>query len=159
MTYSPHKESCDVFGYRVRIIPTIFRMDNVERGVTGHASSDTRFTFAAFQSLIYLMILSTSVAQKNISHAMQLDVSAMVQVLDLLDEWGTAFRVTDPDNRRANIVTITNEGYCLVEEIIQDIDTSLLKVFHTLSQKESAAVSGSLTVTYVALRSIKSNFI
>lgn len=157
MMYSLQKQSSDVFGPRVGIMLSIFRTSNILRRSLDYTLRDTPLTFATFRPLIYLMILPAPVSQKDIAHAMQLDVSAIVRILDLLVEWGTVSRVTDPDNRRANIVTITDKGYCLVEEIVQDIDSSLLKVFDTLSHDELVILSKVMTAIDVVSSSIKSN--
>ncbi|MBB2188013.1 MarR family transcriptional regulator [Gluconacetobacter liquefaciens] len=67
-------------------------------------------TVAGFRPMVYLMMMPDGTSQRDLAAALDTDTSALVRVLDLLEEAGLVERRPDADDRRANNLFITEEG-------------------------------------------------
>ncbi|MBV1830175.1 MarR family transcriptional regulator [Komagataeibacter melomenusus] len=86
------------------------RLANTWRLVLDRALRPEGMSMAMMRPLAYLMMLPDGVSQRALAHAMNTDSSALVRVLDLLEEEGLIERRPDPADRRAKTLHLTARG-------------------------------------------------
>ena len=86
------------------------RLANTWRLVLDRALRPDGMSMAMMRPLAYLMMLPDGVSQRALAHAMNTDSSALVRVLDLLEDEGLVERRPDPADRRAKTLHLTTRG-------------------------------------------------
>ncbi|WP_408885652.1 MarR family winged helix-turn-helix transcriptional regulator [Komagataeibacter xylinus] len=86
------------------------RLANTWRLVLDRALRVEGMSMAMMRPLAYLMMLPDGVSQRALAHAMNTDSSALVRVLDLLEDEGLVERRPDPADRRAKTLHLTARG-------------------------------------------------
>ncbi|WP_034959967.1 MarR family winged helix-turn-helix transcriptional regulator [Komagataeibacter kakiaceti] len=86
------------------------RLANTWRLLLDRALRTEGMSLAMMRPLAYLMMLPTGVSQRALADAMNTDSSALVRVLDLLEEEGLVERRPDHDDRRAKCLVLTRRG-------------------------------------------------
>ncbi len=87
----------------------------------------------SFEQVILLMVVNRCerkhIVQQDIAELLGKDKSVVLRMIDQLEKKNILERTTDPNDRRRNIITITQGGYQLIEtfqEIEQIISNELL---------------------------------
>lgn len=78
-----------------------------------HAGLDV--TVKEFSFLNWLS-LNDQVIQQDLAEFMKKDKSAILRIIDLMENRGLLLRVNDPSDRRKKIITVTEKGLALLEE-------------------------------------------
>ncbi|MCK9819789.1 MarR family winged helix-turn-helix transcriptional regulator [Komagataeibacter oboediens] len=86
------------------------RLANTWRLGLDRALRPEGMSMAMMRPLAYLMMLPDRVSQRTLAHAMNTDSSALVRVLDLLEEEGLVERHPDQEDRRAKSLVLTPRG-------------------------------------------------
>lgn len=86
------------------------RLANTWRLLLDRALRTEGMSMAMMRPLAYLMMLPAGVSQRTLAHAMNTDSSALVRVLDLLENEGLVERHPDQDDRRAKNLVLTRRG-------------------------------------------------
>lgn len=86
------------------------RLSNTWRLLLDRAIRPEGMSMAMMRPLAYLMMLPDGVSQRDLAHAMNTDSSALVRVLDLLENEGLVERRADPADRRAKRLVLTADG-------------------------------------------------
>lgn len=125
-----------LLGYQLRLAQlAVFR--DFERSAGGLGVSPGRF------GLLALVEANPGVSQSRLAHAVGLDRSTMVAVLDQLEDRGLIERRAGPD-RRTNGLWLTREGKRLVAQLKRRITEHEARIAARLSAKERAALLGLL---------------
>lgn len=90
-------------------------------------------TFIHFHSDVY---------QDMVANALMLDKTTVAKALVSLEERGLIQRIRNPDNRRKNILTITDTGKETIIDIVGIYDEWLEKVESCLSSQEKEQFHG-----------------
>ena len=125
-----------LLGYQLRLAQlAVFR--DFERSAGGLGVSPGRF------GLLALVEANPGVSQSRLAHAVGLDRSTMVAVLDQLEDRGLIERRAGPD-RRTNGLWLTREGKRLVAQLKRRITEHEARIAARLSARERAALLGLL---------------
>lgn len=118
----------DLLGYQLRLAQlAVFR--DFERSARGLGVSPGRF------GLLALVEANPGVSQSRLAHAVGLDRSTMVAVLDQLEERGFVERRAGPD-RRTNGLWLTREGRRVVAQLKRRIGEHEARIAGRLSARE-----------------------
>jgi DNA-binding MarR family transcriptional regulator len=121
-----------LLGYQLRLAQlAVFR--DFERSAGGLGVSPGRF------GLLALVEANPGVSQSRLAHAVGLDRSTMVAVLDQLEERRLVERRAGPD-RRTNGLWLTREGKRLVAQLKRRIGEHEARIAGRLSAKERAVL-------------------
>lgn len=102
-------------------------------------------------------ILSTifnneNLTQKDIGLLLRVDRTTMVQLIDALESKNLVKRISNPNDRRANLIQITDDGRSIIEEKREKLETcekhvvshmsayqkkAIRDIYHYLQQEES----------------------
>lgn len=72
--------------------------------------------------------LNDQVIQQDLAEFMKKDKSAILRIIDLMENRGLLLRVNDPHDRRKKIITVTDKGLKLLEQarkVEQEVVTDL----------------------------------
>lgn len=86
------------------------RLSNTWRLLLDRALRTEGMSLAMMRPLAYLMMLPAGISQRTLADAMNTDSSALVRVLDLLEDEGLVERRPDQDDRRAKCLVLTPRG-------------------------------------------------
>jgi len=118
----------DLLGYQLRLAQlAVFR--DFERSAGGLGVSPGRF------GLLALVEANPGVSQSRLAHAVGLDRSTMVAVLDQLEDRGLVERRAGPD-RRTNGLWLTRDGRRVVAQLKRRIGEHEARIAARLSAKE-----------------------
>jgi DNA-binding MarR family transcriptional regulator len=93
-----------------------------------------------------------SASQQQLGRALELVPSAIVAMIDDLEDIGAVRRVADPDNRRKHAIVLTHHGRSLLDratKLAEALDRELLA---PLSAAERATLARLLDATYRSAR-------
>lgn len=125
--------------FRVMRLATLWRT-RLDRALRPHG-----MTLAVMRPMAYLRMLPEGATQRNLAQTMNIDCSALVRVLDLLEKQNLITRQPDTQDRRAKRLFLTDAGqeqcrlfHNIAAELEQDIRRALPPVqadtlAHTLS--------------------------
>ncbi|GCE90652.1 MarR family transcriptional regulator [Komagataeibacter diospyri] len=105
------------------------RLANTWRLGLDRALRPEGMSMAMMRPLAYLMMLPDRVSQRTLAQAMNTDSSALVRVLDLLEEEGLVERHPDQEDRRAKSLVLTARGRCkcaTLHRICADMEARVL---------------------------------
>ncbi len=106
------------------------RLANTWRLLLDRALRTEGMSMAMMRPLAYLMMLPAGVSQRTLAHAMNTDSSALVRVLDLLENEGLVERHPDQDDRRAKNLVLTRRGRqkcAVLHQICAAMETRVLE--------------------------------
>ncbi|WP_239020352.1 MarR family winged helix-turn-helix transcriptional regulator [Novacetimonas pomaceti] len=130
---SAHSPLPDVEGtgfQDMRMTFLTMRLSNTWRLLLDRAIRPEGMSMAMMRPLAYLMMLPDGVSQRDLAHAMNTDSSALVRVLDLLENEGLVERRADPADRRAKRLVLTAEGKsrcARLHEICAEVEARFLR--------------------------------
>ena len=88
----------------------------------------------SFDQMVVLLVVKycvkTAPVQQDIAEIMKKDKSVVLRMIDVLEKDGLLIRSTDPNDRRRNIITLTEKGYEYTElftECDQEITINLME--------------------------------
>jgi MarR family transcriptional regulator for hemolysin len=74
--------------------------------------------------------------QRELAQQLGLEGSAVVRLLDSLEQRGLVRRVEDPKDRRAKLLDLTSDGIALAERVSQIAVALRLDLFRDISEDE-----------------------
>lgn len=80
--------------------------------------------------------MQEEVIQKDMAEMMGKDKSAILRLIDSLEEKDLVRRVVDPKDRRKNCLMVTKLGYRVIDEYISIINELMLEIQEGLTQEE-----------------------
>lgn len=101
----------DRFGYVFLVLARRWRRRLEER------LAEAGFTEATWRPLIHLAEIGDGVTQKTLAFALGLDTSSLVRLIDILVARGLVERRIDPQDRRARLIHLTEDGRSVVERL------------------------------------------
>lgn len=108
--------------FRVMRLATLWRT-GLDRALRPHG-----MTLAVMRPMAYLRMLPKGATQRDLAHTMNIDCSALVRVLDLLEKQGLITRKPDAQDRRAKRLFLTEAGQeqCrLFHQIAADLERDI----------------------------------
>ena len=94
---------------------------------------------AASSPLIWIERLGESVRQNALAEAIGIEGASLVRLMDELETAGLIIRATDPSDRRANAVKLTERGVAVVKEVNDALTALRLDVFRDVPAKDIRA--------------------
>jgi MarR family transcriptional regulator for hemolysin len=94
---------------------------------------------AAASPLVWLERLGDSVRQNALAEAVGIEGASLVRLLDELATSGLVTRTPDPADRRANLVSLTEDGRRTVAEVIADLEALRAEIFAGLHTGDTDA--------------------
>ncbi|MGV8854952.1 MAG: MarR family winged helix-turn-helix transcriptional regulator [Devosia sp.] len=94
---------------------------------------------AASAPLIWIDYLGDNVRQNAIAEAVGIEGASLVRLLDVLQEAGMVTRTVDPGDRRANMLSLTEQGRQTVASILDSLAELRDEVFADLATDDIAA--------------------
>ncbi|RQW65062.1 MarR family transcriptional regulator [Vibrio viridaestus] len=85
-------------------------------------------THSRWTALWKLRRLGDSVSQKCLAESLEIELASLMRTLNQLEEQHLVVRHTCPHDKRARIVTLTNEG----KAVLENIENKVLSVRRTL---------------------------
>jgi len=119
------------FGKLMREIFRIFKSRISELG-----EDDIKITHEQFGLLHAISIKEEDVIQKDMAEIMGKDKSAILRLIDSLEEKELVRRVTDKNDRRKNYIMVTKLGEKLIKQYLQLGDEIMLEIQQDLSPEE-----------------------
>ncbi len=97
----------------------------------------------SFEQVILLLVVNRcgrkDIVQQDIAELLGKDKSVVLRMIDQLEKKNILERTTDPNDRRRNIITITKEGYHLID-VFQEIEQQIaIELLDGLSNEELQA--------------------
>ncbi|MBA2873396.1 MarR family winged helix-turn-helix transcriptional regulator [Thermaerobacillus caldiproteolyticus] len=93
---------------------------------------------------------SDKISQKELAERADKDQATLTKILDLLEKNGFAERIPNPTDRRSFLITITEKGTELSQQLIPFIETVFEKFVHQIDEEK-------LAIYQEVLRSIERN--
>jgi len=118
----------------------IMRLSGLWRMLLDRALKADGMSIATMRPLAYLMMMPEGTCQRDLASAMNTDTSALVRVLDLLEDTGLVERVSDEHDRRSKRLYISELGKAKsvrFREIASDLEARLCA---NISPQESSQV-------------------
>jgi len=100
-------------------------------------------TEVQFNILMALQGRNESLSQQELSERLVVTKSNVVGLIDRLEKTGLVKRQTDPNDRRANKVTLTAEGKTIVKKIEGDYIGEINRLLSGLSKTEKKGIVNS----------------
>jgi MarR family transcriptional regulator, transcriptional regulator for hemolysin len=94
---------------------------------------------AASAPLIWIDRLGESVRQNTLADAIGIEGASLVRLIDELETSGLVTRQPDPNDRRANSVSLTPRGREVVAEVNEDVQALRRQVFVNLASADVEA--------------------
>lgn len=101
-------------------INLLFRLSSLTRRwrqVLDATFQSSGLTDATWRPLLHLYLMGDGVRQKDLAASMGLEGPSLVRLMDTLLDKGLILRVEDEEDRRAKLISLTEAGRKLVEEI------------------------------------------
>ncbi len=108
---------------------------------------------AASAPLIWIDRLGENVRQNALAEAIGIEGASLVRLIDELQASGLVTRQPDPNDRRANSVSLTPRGRAVVTEVNEDIQNLRLVIFADLPQADFEATMRVLAAIKTAAKS------
>ena len=109
------------------------------RKIARHVAAQHGVSEAASAPLIWIERLGDSVRQTALAEAIGIEGASLVRLMDELETSGLITRATDPSDRRANAVKLTERGMAVVREVNDALTALRLQVFKDLPAKDIRA--------------------
>ena len=109
------------------------------RKIARHVAAQHGVSEAASAPLIWIERLGDSVRQTALAEAIGIEGASLVRLMDELETSGLITRATDPSDRRANAVKLTERGMAVVREVNDALTALRLQVFKDLPAKDLRA--------------------
>ena len=90
----------------------------------------------SFGILLAVHYYNNDMIQQDIAEIVKKDKSAVLRQIDILEKKNLVQRIVDKNDRRRNIIKITNEGVKLVDEINIKLDEFFSLLSHELKPSE-----------------------
>ncbi|NDW00186.1 MarR family winged helix-turn-helix transcriptional regulator [Salipiger sp. PrR002] len=74
--------------------------------------------------------------QKDLAEELDIEGPTLVRVLDTLVAQGLLKRAEDPGDRRAKLVTVTDEGHAYIEALADRLDALRSQIFSGIPQRD-----------------------
>lgn len=106
--------------HRIDLTNLLLRMAGLTRRwrqVLDVEFQDAGLTDATWRPLLHLYLMGDGVRQKDLAASLGLEGPSLVRLIDTLLSKGLILRVEDEQDRRAKLISLTEEGRRLVEEI------------------------------------------
>jgi len=113
------------------------------RIAAGHGVSE-----AATAPLVWLDYLGENVRQNALAEAIGIEGASLVRLLDGLESAGLISRETDPTDRRANVLSLTEAG----REVVADIQNRLAGLRETVFSGIDADQIAAVMAVFEAIR-------
>lgn len=91
---------------------------------------------ARWQVLLKLMRSGQALAQCELAHRVGIEPASLVRLLDALEKEGLVARESDPDDRRAKRVSLTDDGLALSLRLADIADGLKAELLGHLSEEE-----------------------
>lgn len=88
----------------------VLRLSSLWRAQLGRLLLPEGMTLATMRPMAYLMVMGNGMKQSDLASVMGVDSSALVRVLDHLGREGLISRKPDPQDRRSNLLVLTQAG-------------------------------------------------
>jgi MarR family transcriptional regulator for hemolysin len=105
---------------------------------------------AASAPLIWIDRLGENVRQNALAEAVGIEGASLVRLIDELQASGLVTRKPDPNDRRANSISLTPRGREVVTEVNEDIQSLRLEIFKGVAESDIHAASRVLEAIKVA---------
>ncbi len=99
------------------------------RKVARHVAAQHGVSEAASSPLIWIERLGENVRQTALADAIGIEGASLVRLMDELEASGLITRETNPSDRRANAVKLTDRGVSVVKEVNDALTALRLEVF------------------------------
>jgi len=102
----------------------------------GHQQMEVKITTEQFGLLQAISEKDEEVIQKDMADMMGKDKSAILRLIDSLEEKELVKRVADSKDRRKNYLMVTKLGYKIIEQYLKIADEMMVVIQEGLSQEE-----------------------
>jgi len=117
-----------------RMIHEVYRV--FKRQSEGEQNMEIKITTEQFGLLHAISCKEEDVIQKDMADMMGKDKSAILRLIDSLEEKGLVRRVADIKDRRKNYLMVTKLGYRVIEQYMKIADDMMVVIQEGLSQEE-----------------------
>jgi DNA-binding MarR family transcriptional regulator len=107
-----------------------------------------------FVPLIYLTENSGAISQKDLSDAIRRDKVFTMRVVDYLSERGLLVRKQDCNDRRCQILEVTDKGKALVPIIKEGIAKTDALLFHDFTTEEKAIFKSGIDKLFATINTL-----
>ncbi len=114
----------------------LVRAGRLWRKMASNAASSYGVSEAASSPLLAIARLGEDVRQVTLADAVGLDGASMVRLLDELQAAALITRAQDTDDRRVNVVNLTEKGKEVVAGIGELMNALRVEVFKSISRKD-----------------------
>ena len=91
-----------------------------------------------FMPFLYLCENSGKLTQKDLAEALKRDKVTIMRMVDYLSEIGLVKRKCDPNDRRCQILEVTDKAYTLVDDLKEAISQTNDLLFKEFTEEERA---------------------
>ncbi len=109
------------------------------RKIGRQAASRHGVTEAASSPLIWIDRLGDHVRQNVLAEAVGIEGASLVRLIDELEGNGFVRRETDPTDRRANVVSLTEKGRNIVTAVHDELQALRMQIFANLCVEDLEA--------------------
>ncbi len=102
----------------------------------GQQQMEIKITTEQFGLLHAISVKEEDVIQKDMADMMGKDKSAILRLIDLLEEKELVRRVVDSKDRRKNYLMVTKLGYRVIQQYMKIVDDMMVVIQEGLSQEE-----------------------
>jgi len=114
------------------------------RGPEGHGPGMMRPPLSREFVLMLVARKPEGIHQKEISEQMRINPSSVSELIDKLEDDGYLERRTDPADRRATLLMLTEKGAARAAEVEDERSARIGKLFETLSEAEKKTLDALL---------------
>ena len=104
------------------------------RKLARHAAARHGVSEAASAPLIWIDRLGENVRQNALADAVGIEGASLVRLIDELEASRLVTRKPDPNDRRANSISLTPRGRSIVAEVNEDIQSLRLEIFRDIPE-------------------------
>ncbi|MFF2177165.1 MarR family winged helix-turn-helix transcriptional regulator [Lysinibacillus sp. NPDC058147] len=97
---------------------------------------------------IMIAVKEKKLSQIQIGQILKLDKNSVRFFIDGLEERNYVYREKNPENRRENLICLTEQGNNLAEELLKTLSISENEVLNVLSLEEKEQLKSILTKVY-----------
>ncbi|MGE7693294.1 MarR family winged helix-turn-helix transcriptional regulator [Lysinibacillus sp. NPDC094177] len=115
---------------------------NLEKYISG------KFQLKSREVGIMIAVKEKKLSQIQIGQILKLDKNSVRFFIDGLEERKYVYREKNPDNRRENLICLTEQGENLAEELLKTLSISENEVLNVLSLEEKELLKSILKKVY-----------